>query len=63
MLHVRASNEVVQPIVDLRREEGWTALDCSTGEFLETEDAPTVELNDWHAYRDRIIGESGPNVQ
>jgi len=63
MLHVRASNELAQPIVALCREEGWTALDCSTGEFLETAEDPTAGLNGWRAYRDRVIGELGPNVQ
>jgi hypothetical protein len=63
MLHVRASNEIVQPIIDLCREEGWTAFDCSTGEFLEAPESPTAGLNRWRAYRDRVVGESGTNGQ
>ena len=61
MLHVRASNEIVQPIVELCNEERWTALDCSTGEFLESAEYPTAGLDGWRAYRDRVVGESEPN--
>ncbi|WP_166832125.1 hypothetical protein [Thalassoroseus pseudoceratinae] len=61
MLHVRASNEIVQPIVALCREEGWTALDCSTGEFLESTEDPTAGIDGWREYRDRAIGESAPD--
>lgn len=58
MLHVRASNEIVAPIIRLCLEEGWNALDCSTGELLEAADDPTAGLEGWRAYRDRVIGES-----
>lgn len=55
MLHVRASNEIIVPIVALCLEEGWNALDCSTGELLESAEDPTTGLESWRAFRDRVI--------
>lgn len=62
MLHVRASNEIIAPIVAMCVEAGWNALDCSTGELLETADDPTAGLEGWRAYRDRVIGQSPPTA-
>lgn len=62
MLHVRASTEIVQPIGELCREEEWTALDCSAGEFLESTDDPTAGLRGWRAYHDRVTGEPESNL-
>lgn len=60
MLHVRASNEIIGAIVALCLEEEWNALDCSTGELLESAEDPTAGLEGWRAYRDRVIGPSRP---
>jgi hypothetical protein len=58
MLHVRASNDIVHPIIELCRQQSWTAIDCSTGEFLEKD--PTAGIEGWRAFRDKVIGqESG----
>ncbi|MEW4489727.1 hypothetical protein AB1L42_16720 [Thalassoglobus sp. JC818] len=61
MLHVRASNEIVTPIVALCLEEGWNALDCSTGELLESAEEPTAGLEGWRTYRDRVIDDLRSN--
>ena len=55
MLHVRASSEVVVPIVALCRDQKWSAFDCSTGELLEHADDPTAGIEGWLGYRERVI--------
>jgi len=56
MLHVRASNEVVPPIIAMCRENGWNALDSSTGEMLESSENPTEGIEGWRAFRDQVLG-------
>ena len=58
MLHVRASNGIVPPIVALCRQQHWLAIDCSTGDFLEQADDPTAGLENWQAFRDSVIDQS-----
>jgi hypothetical protein len=55
MLHVRASSEIVVPIIAMCRGNGWHALDCGTGELLEQSEHPTVGLEAWTAYRNRVV--------
>ena len=55
MLHIRADNAVIQPIIALCRHRGWIALDCSTGEFLEQAVDPTAGLEAWRTFRDSVI--------
>lgn len=55
MLHVRASNEIVAPIVAMCREYGWNALDCSTGELLEKSENPAEGIEVWRAFRDKVL--------
>lgn len=56
MLHVRASKEIVVPIIAMCREYGWNALDCSTEELLENSESPTTGLEGWRAFRDKVLG-------
>jgi hypothetical protein len=56
MLHVRAGEEVVPPIVELCLAEGWQALDCGTGEFLEKVRVPEAGLHKWLQYRNHVLG-------
>ena len=56
MLHVRAEPEVVPRIVELCRANGWRAIDCNDGEFLDHGPDPAKGLLEWAAYRDRVIG-------
>ena len=58
MLHVRASEAVVAPIVQLCIEQGWQALDVSNGTFLERSTVPEAGLREWLSYRDRVLGRS-----
>ena len=59
MLHVRASEAVVAPIVDLCLRHGWQALDVSNGTFLEQSPVPEVGLREWLSYRNRVLGTEG----
>lgn len=57
MLHIRASDEILTPILALCEEQDFQALDCSTGEFLDQAEDPTAGLNAWRSYRDKIAGD------
>lgn len=55
MLHVRASNEIISPIVALCKEQGWSAVDSGSGDFLDKVDNPEAGLETWRAYRDHVL--------
>lgn len=57
MMHIRASSEVVLTIVTMCRSEGWQALDCSDGVFLERVPNPDVGLQRWTDYRNQVVGD------
>jgi hypothetical protein len=59
MLHVRASETVVAPIVQLCLLHGWQALDVSNGSFLEQSAVPEAGLREWLSYRNRVLGQGG----
>lgn len=55
MLHVRADRAVVGAIVQLCHENGWQAIDCSSGEFLELAPDAGAGLAAWQTYRDHVL--------
>ena len=56
MLHVRGGGNPLEAICKLCRENGWYALDCSTGDFIDL-DAPSKKgWKGFQRYRDRVIG-------
>ena len=57
-LHVRASQAVVAPIVQLCIQYAWQALDVSNGTFLERAAVPEAGLREWLSYRNRVLGQS-----
>lgn len=57
MLHVRASEEIVEPIVMLCKKNNWSGLDCSTGDFLEKSECPTSGLSGWRKYLAQVLNE------
>lgn len=61
MLHVRAGPEVVPGIVSLCVDNGWQAVDCSDGQFLEKKEDPARGLEAWRAFRDRVLGGETPD--
>ena len=58
MLHVRASEAVVAPIVQLCIQHAWQALDVSNGSFLEQAAVPEGGLREWQSYRNHALGQS-----
>ncbi|MEX1120753.1 MAG: hypothetical protein WED82_01375 [Balneolales bacterium] len=56
MLHVRASNEIVFPIVELCRKYNWAALDCTSGDILNSSETPEKGLVTWRKYLSHILG-------
>jgi hypothetical protein len=58
MLHVRGGGNAIAAIMSFVSPLGWSALDCSTGEFLDPA-APSEEgWKGFQAYRDKVIGSS-----
>lgn len=58
MMHIRASSNVVPAIVAMCQAERWQALDCSEGVFLERTLEPADGLENWAAYRNKVMDES-----
>lgn len=56
MMHVRASPEIIGPMIEMCRAFKWQALDCSSGAFLEKSPNPETGLEQWTEYRNQIIG-------
>ncbi|CUI04123.1 hypothetical protein [Massilia antarctica] len=57
MLHVRAGEAIIAPIVALCLRHGWQAMDTSAGTFVEQAPVPEQGLRQWRAYRDQIAGQ------
>jgi hypothetical protein len=56
MLHVRGGGDAIAAIMAFVVPLGWSALDCSTGQFLDPA-APSDEgWTGFQAYRDKITG-------
>lgn len=51
ILEVRGTGDPLTPILKLAQENGWLALDCSTGEFIDP-DHP--ERSGWSGYVDLL---------
>ena len=57
MLHVRGGGEAIPAIMRFAVPQGWSALDCSTGEFLDPA-APSDEgWKRFQSYRDKVLDE------
>lgn len=59
MLHVRGSDNAIQPIRSVCNATGWGAFDCSDGELIDFGGDPARGLRAWRAYRERS-GAPGP---
>lgn len=55
MLHVRGGGDAIAAIVTFARPLGWSALDCSTGEFLNLDHPSQAGWEGFQAYRDKVI--------
>jgi hypothetical protein len=55
MLHVRGGGDAIAAIAQFAKPLGWSALDCSTSEFLDLENPSQAGWEGFQAYRDKII--------
>jgi hypothetical protein len=55
MLHVRGRGEAIAAIARFARTLGWSALDCSTSEFLDLDNPSQAGWEYFQAYRDKIL--------
>lgn len=54
MLHVRGGGDAIAAIVSFARPLGWSAMDCSMGDFLDL-DSPSQEgWQGFQAFRDKV---------
>lgn len=58
MLHVRAGEQIVAPIVALCLRYGWQGFDISSGSFLEQSPVPASGLKSWIAFRNHVLQKS-----
>jgi len=56
MLHVRGGGNAIEAIMAFVAPLGWCALDCSTGEFLDSAAPSDDGWKGFQAYRDKVIG-------
>lgn len=55
MLHVRGGGDAISAITKFARPLGWSALDCSTGEFLDPDRPSQAGWEAFQAYRDKLV--------
>jgi hypothetical protein len=55
MLHVRGGGDAIEAITRFALPLGWSALDCSTSEFLDLTDPSPAGWEGFQAYRDKIV--------
>jgi len=58
MLHVRGGGDAVSAVMSIVAPLGWSALDCSTGEFLNTAAPSNDGWEGFQNLRDNILGRS-----
>jgi hypothetical protein len=57
MLHVRGTGDALGAIMAIVCPTGWSALDCSTSDFLDAENPSAAGWQGFQAYRDKIVGD------
>jgi hypothetical protein len=60
MLLVRGGGEPVPAICQLCKENGWVALDSSTGQLMDLNAAPSKSWEQFQKYRDQVTGSAQP---
>jgi hypothetical protein len=60
MLLVRGGGDAVPAIMAFAVPAGWSALDCSTGKFLDPVRPSDEGWRKFQDYRDRVIGRGDP---
>lgn len=59
MLHVHGGGDVIAAIVQFARPLGWSALDCSTSEFLDLDNPSQAGWEGFQGYRDKVMKRVG----
>jgi hypothetical protein len=54
-LHVRGGGVAIAAITRFAKPLGWSALDCSTSEFLDLDNPSQAGWQGFQAYREKII--------
>ena len=55
MLHVRGGGDAISAIVTIAHSNGWSALDCSTSEFLDLQNPSQEGWMGFQALRDTVL--------
>ena len=55
MLHVHGGGDAISAITTFARPLGWSALDCSSGQFLDLDHPSKTGWEGFQAYRDQVI--------
>jgi hypothetical protein len=58
MLYVHGDESAVQAVMQIAQHFEMRALDCSSGEFMDAMADPASGLQQWRAYRDKVLGEN-----
>jgi hypothetical protein len=56
MVHVRGGGDVIAALLGFANPNGWSLLDCSTGQFLDPENPSAEGWEGFQAFRDKAIG-------
>ena len=56
MLHVRGGGDAIPTLLEFANPNGWSLLDCSTGEFLDPEKPSAEGWEAFQVFRDQAIG-------
>jgi hypothetical protein len=59
MLHVRGGGGAIAAMLAFANPNGWSLLDCSTGEFLDPENPSAEGWEGFQAFRDQVVGPRG----
>ena len=57
MLHVRGGGDVMPMIMAIIRPQGWSAFDCSMGEFLDPQNPSAAGWEGFQGFRVKVIDE------
>src|SRR5262245_32541772 len=59
MLHVRGGGDAIPAMLTFANPNGWSLLDCSTGEFLDPTNPSSEGWVGFQRFRDKALGSPG----
>jgi hypothetical protein len=63
MLHVRGSGDAISAITEFASPLGWSAFDCSTGEYLDLQNPSQAGWKGFQEYRDKVVKQYGDETR